>query len=112
MITNIGMKYKLHQVLFNHQISPNQPSSGLSLQQTSNLVHSPTAPCLLENSRGSSKEHGSTNSSHLSEGGRECRQHDWKGAHDETQTDAALAFAQPAAQFLLNKTFLFYFGLN
>lgn len=25
MITNIGMKYKLHQVLFNHQISPNRP---------------------------------------------------------------------------------------
>lgn len=42
MITNIGMKYKLHQVLFNHQISPNQPASGLSLQQTLNLVHSPT----------------------------------------------------------------------
>lgn len=30
MITNVGMKYKLHQVLFNQQISPNQPSSGLS----------------------------------------------------------------------------------
>lgn len=24
MITNVGMKYKLHQVLFNQQISPNQ----------------------------------------------------------------------------------------
>lgn len=42
MITNIGMKYKLHQVLFNHQVSLNQPSSGLPLQQTSNLVHFPT----------------------------------------------------------------------
>lgn len=122
MITNIGMKYKLHQVLFNHQTSPNQPSSGLSLQQTLNLVHSPTAPRLLWNSRGSSKEHGSTNSSLLSEGGPKWRRNDVK---DERQTRVSAwrckpAFAQPSVLFLLHELsvlnsfpfFLLYFGFN
>lgn len=109
MITNIGMKYKLHQVLFNQQISPNQPSSGLSLQQTFNLVHSPTAPWPLWNSRGSKSMAPQT----LPSEWRWAKMKTWwfeRWDADVSSVPSSLAFIFQC--WIPSPSLLLYFGLN